>query len=133
MSIKNCTLKQNATSITVVGGTDLNFVEDGVEVKSGVHVHAPSVADFRVRPNITFKNRNPTLQADGQYTKGKREFSIAQPKLLASGKIVFNVYRGSIEVHPESTPAELDNLLFLGAQLPADTEVLDFMRVGTLG
>jgi hypothetical protein len=133
MAITNCTLKQDATGLTPVAGTDLAFVVDGVEVNGGVHVHAPSVVDFRVRPNITFKNRNPSLLADGTYTKGKRSMSLVIPMEKLDGKICFNLIRIELEAHPELVQADVDNLAFLGGQLLGDSEILDFIRTGSLG
>jgi hypothetical protein len=132
MSIKDCSLNNDVTALTPVGGVALPFEEDGQEVKSGIHLHAPSITDFRVRPNITVKNRNPVLLADGTYTKAKRWMTVVIPKELTSGKITFNLVRIEIEVHPESTVAETDNIAFLGAQLCSDADFQTFIRTGSL-
>lgn len=131
MGIENITLKEDATAMTPTGGTDLVFSPDGVQVANGIHVAAPAVTDFRVRPNITFKTRNPTLQ-NGVYSKAKREVSYVRPKILADGSTVYNLVRISVEVHPESTVAEADDIRFIGSQLLSDTDVVDFMRSGSL-
>lgn len=131
MSITNATLKESATSLTVVAGDDLVFTSDGEEVKSGVHTSAAAVTDFRIRPSITLQNRNPKLIA-GVFTKAKRTVKIVLPKILADGSTVYNVRRVEAEDHPECTVAEVDNLNFLTAQVLSQVAYQSFLRTGNL-
>lgn len=132
MSVENCTLKANATSLTTVGGTDLTYTEDGVEVANGLHVSAASVTDFTVRPSITAKNRNPVLQSDKTWSKAKQTVTGVKPKLLANGTTVFNLYRIEVETHPESTAAEKTDLKLEAAQVLASPEFANFFSAGSL-
>jgi len=131
MSIQNATLKENATSLTVVGGDDLVFTTDGETVKSGVHTSAAAVTDFRVRPQITLQNRNPRL-VNGVFTKGKRTIKAVFPKILADGSISYNVWRHECEVHPECSVAEYDNQALINAQILSQTVYRNFLLTGSL-
>lgn len=131
MGIKSSSLIENPTSITVTGGTALAFTEDGEEVKNGVHTSAASVADFRVRPSIVAKNRNP-VNRNGVFSKGKRWLTLISPQLLDDETYVHNVIRIEVEMHPEMTGAEVKSFLDLGSQLMFDTDYRTFLETGSL-
>jgi RNA-binding protein YlmH len=132
MPISGLTIKQDATSLTVVGGTDISYTEDGVEVTNGKHVSDVSEADFTIRPNITVRNRNPSLLASGQYSKAKRSITIVIPKKLADDSTSFNLVRMEIEIHPESTAAEVLDLVLQAAQLLSQTDTENFINYGSI-
>lgn len=132
MGLQSLVVKQNATAITPTGGTDVTFTPDGQTVPNGLHVADAAQADFRIRRNITFRNRPPALQPDGTYSKAKLVISYSQPKLLASGKTTFNVRRLEIETHPETTAAEQAELDFVIAQLAGSTGTASFRATGSL-
>lgn len=132
MPIQGSVLKTGATSLTTVGGTDITFTPDGVTVVGGVHVSDASQTDFRIRKNMTVKNRVPSLGADGVYSKDKKSITITCPKILSSGKTVFNLIRIERELHPESTAAEGTELQLLGAQALSDADFTSFWQSGSL-
>lgn len=132
MTISALSLQQDATGATITGGTAMALSSDGVAVTNGVHVADMSESDFTVRTNATLRTRNPVLQADGSYTKGKRFCTIVVPKELEDGTIVFNLIRNEIEAHPKTTVAELTNLHMLGAQFYTDDDLADFRLYGSL-
>lgn len=133
MSLQNAVVKAGATGLTVVGGSDQTFGPDGVTVTGGVHVADVNQTDFRIRTNMTIKNRIPTLSSvDGTYSKDKKSIVIAKPKILASGKVTFNLIRIEREVHPESTAAEALELNMLGGQALSDADFLAFWTAGSL-
>ena len=132
MSVQNTTLKQDATGITVVGGTDLAFTPDGDDVKNGIHLHAADVFDFRVRPNMTLTNKKAAMQADGDFSKARLKLVGVYPKVLASGKTVYPLFRLEVETHPEQTEAEVDSMLNMAAQCPANAALLPFFKTGDL-
>lgn len=72
MPINGLSIMDGATSIAVTGGTAQVFTPDGVLVNNGIHVAAAGVADFRVRPHISFVNKNPQRKSNGSYTQGTR-------------------------------------------------------------
>lgn len=132
MSVESSTFKKAATAIAPTGGTDQTFTETGNDVQNGIAVSDATVADFRVRPSITYKNRQPVRQADGSWTKAKRSFVLVIPKITADGSTVFNLVRCDVEAHPETTTAEVNELRFLGAQILGSPETLNFFQVGSL-
>lgn len=132
MAANSVTLKNNATSMTVVGGTDLVYTEVGQTVANGIVIAAAATADFRIRESIEFKNRNPVLQADKTWTKFKRSGKLLVPKILASGVTCFNLGRWDIEAHPESTAAEVLNLRLQSAQAMVQAALNDFYNSGSL-
>jgi len=132
MSILSLALMKDATSNTITGGTSATFETDGVEIKNGVHMVDTTESDFTVRPNITIKNRAHTLLPTGIYTKGKRDVTLVIPKLLADSSLVFNLVRINLEVHPETTAAELLNLRLLGCQCFSDSDMDNFYSYGSL-
>lgn len=132
MSLTNAVLKAGATSLAVTGGSDITFGPDGQAVANGLHVSVAADTDFRTRRNITFKNKVPTLQSDGTYTKAKRSATYVRPKLLASGKTSFDLVRIEVESHPESTVAENLDFTMVGAQLLSDADFAAFWASGNL-
>lgn len=132
MSVQNAVVKSGSTAMTPTGGTDVTFTPDGLSVANGVHIADAAQADFRIRRNITLKNKVPTLLADGTYSKDKKSVTLVCPKILTSGKTVFNLIRIEREVHPESTAAEALDLCMIGAQLLSDTDFTSFWSSGSL-
>lgn len=131
MSISNASVMGGAAVNSVTGGTAVNYSADGQQVTNGVHVSDTTVADFRVRPGITFKVKQPVLNGL-VWSKDKKSATLVRPKLLASGLTVFNLIRIEIEVHPESTSAEALELRTQGAQLCYDADFTNFWTLGAL-
>lgn len=132
MPIQSAVVKRGATSASVVGGSDVTFTPDGQSVNGGVHTSDSSQTDFRIRQNMTIKNKLPTLLGDGTYSKDRKTVSIVAPKILADGTTVFNLIRIEREVHPESTAAEAFELNMLAAQVVSDSDFLTFWATGSL-
>jgi hypothetical protein len=122
----------DGATVSATGGTGKTYTTDGTSVTGGIHLADASVADFRVRPNITAKVKMPTLQADGSYTKMKVSAVHVVPQILASGKTVFNLVRTELEVHPELSAAACVELRNKGAQLLIDAETTNFWSAGSL-
>lgn len=131
MGLKNMSINTGGT-IANTGGTAVVFADDGVTVPNGVHLTVPAVADFRVRPNATFRYTPPALQADGTYLRGKYVASVTAPKLLASGKYVNNTFRMEGQVHPESTATEQLDIRKMAAQALIDSDTDNFWSAGSL-
>lgn len=132
MPVQGSIVKSGSTAMTPTGGSDLTLTTDGVSVTNGVHIADAAQSDFRIRRNATVKNKVPTLQANGTYSKDKKSITFVAPKLLADGSTVFNLIRIEREVHPESTAAEALDLNMIGAQLLADTDFTAFWSAGSL-
>lgn len=126
------TIKTGATGFTVTAGTDKVYSPDGQTVANGIHMADAATADFRVRPHVTFKNRNPQRQTDGTYSKGKREVILTIPILKANGTIGFNTWRYSQEYDPEISAAVEKDGRFQMAQFLFDSEVETFNSSGAI-
>jgi len=132
MSLQNAIIKAGASAMTPTGGADETFTPNGVTVPNGVQIADAAQADYRIRKNITIKVRNPSLDSTGVYSKDKKSMIFVAPKILASGKTVFNLIRIEREVHPESTAAEALELCMAGAQLLSDSDFATFWSAGSL-
>jgi hypothetical protein len=131
MSIKGLIINEGAAGCSTVGGTAVTFVEGSREVKNGTYVIDSSEANFMLRKNATFISREPSLNSDGTYTKGKRQFTLVHPKALADTSLVHNLGRVQFELHPEMTEAEILDLRLSVAQMIYVAAVEDFYNIGT--
>lgn len=127
MSLINITLADSATSIAVTGGTTKTYSPDGQSVSNGVHVSDGSVSDFRLKPHITWKNRNPVRQNDGSYSKGRKDVILTIPVLdTVTNKVEFSTYRFVEEYSTLSTAAARKNGRYLMAQCLFDADAENF-------
>jgi hypothetical protein len=121
----------DATGISVTGGTGTVYEDDGLEVRNGIHVVDTTEADFLDRKHITLRNRPYSLQSDGSYSKGVRSIVVTMPHELADGTRSFGVVRLSFELHPELTAAQINELRRLAAQVANDAETDNFFLYGS--
>lgn len=126
------TVMTGATGFSVTGGTSKVFSLDGQTVQNGVHLADASITDFRIRPHVTVKNRNPQRQPDGSYSKGKKEVIVTFPFLKADGTIGFNVDRHTHEYDAEVSAALDKDLRYVAAQFQFDSEMETFHTGGAL-
>lgn len=131
MSLQNLSILAGATA-SFTGGTAQSFVPDGTPVVGGIHLVDISVADFRLRPQITAKVRNPKAQ-NGGYTKDMREILYVEPSIDSLGQVQFNYIRVQRSVHPEFLAASAAGLLIKGGQFCTDADLTNFYVVGSLG
>lgn len=132
MAINGITLLKGATGITVTAGIGTVFSDDGLDVKNGIHVVDTTEANFIIRKHLTFKNKGAQLLPDGTYSKGKRDFNVTAPFVLASGKTSFPVFRGTMELHPEMTAAQILELRILSCQAIMDAELDSYYSIGSV-
>lgn len=131
MPISGATLL-NGGAIAASGGTSKTFSDVGETIKNGKKVADFSVVDARVRPTITCVNRPASLNSLGIYiSKDKRTAKLVQPKVIASGALVFNVREIRAEDHPETTDAEKAILDSYAAQIISDSDFTQFFRNGS--
>jgi hypothetical protein len=132
MPLNGAQIMAGATSCSVTGGSSKTFTPDGQTVANGIHLIDASQPDYRIRENMTIKQKVPTIDSAGVYSKDKKSITIVIPKILESGKTVFNLIRIEREVHPESTSAEATELLLQGAQVLFDSDFASFWSAGSL-
>lgn len=133
MGINSITLSDSATSLSVTGGTVKTFTPDGQTVINGTHVADNTVSDFRVKPHISWRNRNPQRLNDGTYGKGKRVIIITYPYLDAStGKIEFDTWELSRTYSPVIPAANAKNARYVAAQCLFDADAENFHVAGDI-
>jgi len=133
MGLKTMSLVAETSGITAADGSALVFAEDGVTISNGLHLIVPADADYQTRRVVTIKNRPPTLDPKtGSYSKDKKSICLAQPVILADGRVIFATIRLEREAHPSMTAAEVLELNNLGAQLLVDADAAGFWATGSL-
>lgn len=130
MAINGLTIYSGAT-VSSSGGTAATFNIDGQVVANGVHVSDLTVADFKLRPGITFKARMPQKRADGTWQKGKFSATLTRPKTKADSTVDFPLVRAEVEFLDESTQAEMLELRKQLAQLLVLAALNDFWNGGS--
>lgn len=129
MSLTNSVIKAGATAITVTGGTDINF-SNGPSIVTGGKQLIVATDTYLTRRELIARARAGSINGM-QTTKAKHSLTFVRPKTKVDGTIARNLVRIEVEFDPESTTAEIDDLIFTGAQLCGDTDYLSFWRSGT--
>lgn len=131
MPIKGASIA-NGPTISITSGTAVTLTDDGQLVSGGTHVIDASVTDFRIRPNLTFKTKQPSLQTDGvSWSKGRKSVTITHPKVLANLKQEFPSMKIELLDHPEMTVAEVTKLKEWAVQVIWDTDFSNFWSTGS--
>jgi len=132
MTISALALVDGATSLSVTGGTAKQYGPDGQKVDTGIHVSDTTVADFRLKPHITFKNRNPQLMGNGTWQKGVRGVVMTYPYLCTDNIVRFVTTRITTEFAPEIPAATVKNARYVAAQLLFDADLEDYNANGNI-
>lgn len=125
------TLLDGGTSSTA-GGSSQQFDRTSTPVNNGYEYADVAEADFFARQKVILASRMPSLQSDGSWSKQKTSCRFVSPITLADGTISYNVTRMEVEIHPESTAAQLAEHREYGAQMALDSELDDLYTAGTL-
>lgn len=131
MPINGMILKDAATGITVVGGSDMTFTIDGLPVANGIHVSNAAQADFRLRENITVKYRPPVQNPDKTWKKAKWSLSYVEPSVDANGVMTYDTGRLELELSPTSAASVGVNIRRMLAQLASDSDLDNYWASGS--
>lgn len=131
MALQNMQLLHGAT-VSATGGTAKTYSPDGRPIANGLHVIDASVEDFRVRPGVTFRVKDPVQLPDGSWSKGKITMLYVKPSIDEFGKTHNNLWRLEREVHPELAAATVLEMDGIAAQLCSDADTTNFRSVGSL-
>ena len=132
MALKGLSIMDNSTGLSVAGGTGLTFTETSTEVSGGINVADHSQADFRLRRHITFRNRNPVRQNDGNFSKAKRSFVFTTPVEDSKGVVRYITTRFEQETPVEASAAAELNHRRIAAQLQFDSDCESFHTTGSV-
>lgn len=130
MPINGAVIKEGAT-YAPTGGTDITFSLTGERVANGIVTANMAETDFFAREKLTATSKMPILLSDGDYSKMRTQVRIVRPKVLASGKVVYNVVKIEMEIHP-TTPTEVANLKGLACGVLSDSDFTSFWEAGNL-
>lgn len=124
-------VKDSATSMSVVGGSDQTFSRDGRPVTNGLNYVDANDPDFFTRDTLALKSVGANVQSDGSYSRDKREVLLRDPYADAThGNQVVNA-RVLIDSHPGATAAQKLNARLRLAQLLADAAMDAFWNTGS--
>lgn len=133
MAINGSVLKTGATGMTVVGGADITFIENGVSIPNGISVADSAATDLRIQKSIVASRRAPVYdQTTKTWSKEKISVTVRKPKLLADGSMSFDLIRIQREAHPENSSAEKLELNLLAAQVLADADYIPLFTAGSI-
>lgn len=132
MSLNGISLQKGSTGITVVGGTATVFETDGAETKAGIHVVDTTEPNFLLRQHATFKNKPHAVQPNGSFSKGYRNSIVSIPHTLSDGTTAYMVGRITIELHPQCTLAQINELRRMTVQAIIDAETDNYYYYGSI-
>lgn len=116
---------------TTAGGAAQTFDRSSTPVTNGYEYADVSEPDFFARQKVLVTSRMPSLQSDGSWSKQKTSARFVLPITLADGTIAFNVARVELEVHPESSVANLTEMREFAAQMAIQAGLDELYEAGT--
>jgi hypothetical protein len=133
MSIASGTVLVGGTTSST-GGTSTGFIVKGDTFNEAKVVLDDSSA-FIDATNISFSVKDPVVNssAPNGYTQRRSNVSVLVPLALDNGNYTTNSVKISISCDPETTDAEVDALIELGAQLLRDADFDAFWKQQSLG
>jgi len=131
MSLNGAIIK-DAGTVSVTGGTDQTLTLSGQKVNNGIALTDNSVEDFRVRPTLIVKSRQPVLMDDGTYKKDSKSLSYVEPIITADGQTHFNLITITREIHPETAAQVALDINIRAAQMCFDTDFAAFWAYGSM-
>jgi len=117
---------------STAGGAAQTFDRTSTPVNNGNEYADVSETNHLIRQKVILTARNPTLQADGSWSKHKAKGQFVLPFTLADGSISNCVVRAQVEYHPEASAAILAELREMGAQIMISSAFDDLYVAGTL-
>lgn len=131
MSVQNATVLVGATT-SFSGGTSRNYVITGKKVVDGVHLVDVAAATGATAKHAYAVSKSAGKRADGEFLLEKRSVRFVNPKLSSQGNYIYPSAEIVLNVYPESTQAEIAELLQLALQGGADTDFASLFSVGSL-
>lgn len=130
MPLNGAIYKKDATSATIVGGTDLTFTDSSEPIINGRRFLATALP-VATRIAIVCKAIASKL-ISGKWSKEKRYIQVTMPKLESDGTYTQCVFRVETEIAASMTDAEKTGFFLLGIQTVTDSDASAFMLNGML-
>lgn len=129
MSIKTASVLVDGT-VATTGGTATTLIDKGSSTKNNWVGILNDSSEFLNQTTVTFSIREPRVDsgAPNGYTQARSEVVVHVPLALDNGSYTRNTLRLSVAVDHETTDAEIESILVLGAQLLADSDFSDFFK-----
>jgi len=134
MSLVNAGVVTAPSSIAATGGSALAFAA-GQSSATTMHLYVSADTDLRTRRTIDVVIKPPKIQptAPNGYTQARATATYKKPKLLANGKITVNSVQVSMSYDVETTQAEIQELMDVGAQMIFDADFTALWKNQSLG
>jgi hypothetical protein len=115
------------------GGTARTLTSLGSD-QSSLKLLVNDNAAYSLRTVINVSKKEPTANAasPGGYTPMRHRINCHKPKLLADGSYFVNQIVNELVIHPETTSAEIDELLSMDASFSSDADFTTFWKTGSL-
>lgn len=131
MSVQNATVLVGATT-SFTGGTSRTYVITGKKVVDGVHLVQSDATSGITAKHAYAVSKEPGQRSDGEFLLGQRSVRFVNPKLSSKNNYVYPSCEIVLRTHPESTQAEITELLQLALQAGADSDFTNLFNVGSL-
>lgn len=132
MGLQNATILDGGI-VAFSAGTSKTLTTDAQPVVGGIHLIDASVTDIRIRPTLTCKVKQATVnQVTGKWGSGVKQITLTRPKILADGTQKFPSMYIKLADHPELSTAEIQAFLVWAAQIIKDPDFQAFWEVGSL-
>lgn len=125
----------SAAVLSVAGGVDVTFTSDGQDIVNGMHFIDASIADFRVRSQLTAKVKQPSMVNIGgiaTLSKDKRSLLYIQPFVDTKGALHYPLIRIEREMHPDMTQDAMLEFNRRGAQMLFNANFTNFWALGSV-
>lgn len=132
MAIANSSISIDATP-SVAGGT-ARTLKELVRNTNELNVFIDESLAFQLRQEAQFSVKVPKVSstAPGGYTQARSTALLKKPKVLANGKRTVNTLQLQLSVDPETTAAEVQNMLVTAGQMLTDSDYADFWKAQSL-
>lgn len=132
MSIVSGSVLYDGT-VATTGGTATSFISKGGTLAQ-LDVILDDSSEFKDQTKVEFKVSEPRVQtsAPNGYTQQRNVVKVLSPLDLDNSNRTINTLEIKMSVDHETTDAEIESLLVLGAQLLHDSDFSDFWKKQSL-
>jgi hypothetical protein len=127
MSIRGSAVLVGGTP-SASGGTSTDLVVKNSLVQNQMVMTLDDSSEFIDETKITFSSTDPKVSvgAPNGYTQARSNLVISRPLALDNGEYTTNTFRATLSVDPETTDAEVAELLSVAAQILFGSDFSDF-------